>query len=372
MGDSNKKAKDSLTGISFEGAPSGVPSLPGRAEKRIIPVPVQTIDFLNPSLARKTKDWSWRELFGSQPQAGFKENEVNVRASSSVADYEQALARSTFTDYIVIRLKDRAKGTGVPLVFRFLVNPHTINVSRNSIDAQSMTRAGWQLGIWGDDAIDIRLEGVTAGQYFTLGLTNNFSEHTASYRNFMEFVSLFENNGYWFEGEDIDNSTLANDAVRRRIRFHSDVELKVGNFVWSGCFTDLEFTEDADKPFQISFSASFMAWKERFMEASPWRDSLHNNVYRGHAYEYSRNLKQAAQEKKEAEKKAADDAAALAKAKRENDAAAEEYALQQAIATGDTVTQKQIIQDRLNPPTFPRTYNVAPTGLGQIMGEGNP
>lgn len=359
-----KGSREDLTGIAFEGNPLGVSSLPGRADKRIVPVPVPTIDFLNPKVERDSGPWSWRNLF-STPKASYKATDTSVRDSSKVTDYFESFNKDTFTDYIVIRVKGRRYAAGSqgdkPLVFKFLINPNTISISRNMIDAQSMTRAGWQVGVWGDDAIDIRLEGVTAGQYFTLGLTNNWAEHSYSYRNFMEFVSLYENNGYWFEGEDIDNSTLANDATRRRIRYHSDIEMRVGNFVWSGCFTDLEFTEDADKPFQLSFSASFMAWKERFLEASPWNDSIHNNTYRGHSFEAQANALKKAKDKKDAEEAAAKKAAADAKIAQDN---------LESQRRGDPVWNQATIDAARNPSPAPAATSIGSASLAQIQSGG--
>jgi hypothetical protein len=373
-------SKEDLARLSLTGTPIGVASLPGRADKRIVPVPVPTIEFLNPDTGREYKssdgtmqakpDWSWRNLFGSPPPGNFKTQGTTIRQASAMSDYSTYQAKSTFTNYMDIRIADRREGPTVtkpePLVFRFLINPYAINVSRNTIDAQSMARAGWQVGFWGDDTVEIRLEGVTAGQYFTLGLTNNFNEHTASYRNFMEFVSLFENNGYWFEGEDIDNSTLANDALRRRIRFHSDVELRVGNFCWSGCFTDLEFTEDADKPYQISFSATFMAWKERFVDASPWRDSIHNDVYRGHAYEATRSLILAAAKERE-DKAKAEAAARKAEADAGANLAAAGITQADILALGKGPLSNQAAQAAmLQATTIPTTPNFGSASLANM------
>lgn len=266
--------KDAI-GMLWDGDAVGIGRLPSRSAMHILPVRVPTIDFVTPNVKKAQTAWSWRNLF-SPPATdpvtqGFSASSSSIRDSSTVADYliTRAAAASSFTDYITVRINGRNTGqTTTPVVYRFLINPHTISVNRNQVDAQSMTRAGWQVGCWGDDIIEIHLEGVTAGQYFTLGLTNNWSEYSYSYANFAQLLTLFENNGYWFEGEGMDTSALAGDVFRTRIRYHSDVELRVGNFIWRGCFTDMEVTEDAEKPYQLSFSLNFMAWKERFTTSS--------------------------------------------------------------------------------------------------------
>lgn len=353
--------KKDYSGIAWDGVGLGAGQLPIRPEKRIIPTPVPTIEFLNPRVTKEQTAFSWRNLF-SPPATdpvtkGYKAEGTSIRDSSSTGDYFLSRAADTFTDYITIRVNGRKQGEDkLPMTFRFLINPHTVNVSRNQIDSQSMTRAGWQLGFWGDDTVEIRLEGVTPGQYFTLGLTNYWGEHSLSYNNFLAFQTLFENNGYWFEGEDIDNSTLASDLIRRRIRFHSDVELRVGNFIWKGCFTDLEVTEDAEKPYQLSFSATFMAWKERFTESSPWRNSIRNDVYRGHAFEAVEAMLA-----RQAAKKAADEAAKAAEAKAKNDA---------ILNLGQGPLSQEAADKILNPPAVATTPT--PSGIGSLMSTGIP
>jgi hypothetical protein len=95
---------------------------------------------------------------------------------------------------------------------------------------------------------------------------------------------VYENNGYWFEGEELGEGPLAADFTRRRIKMHQDVELVCGNFIWSGMFDALTVSQSADNPFLSDFSISFIAWKERFRTTSPYLDSVHNNVQRGHTY----------------------------------------------------------------------------------------
>jgi hypothetical protein len=95
---------------------------------------------------------------------------------------------------------------------------------------------------------------------------------------------VFENNGYFFEGEAAGQGPLAADFTRRRIQMHQDVELIVGNFIWSGMFDSMTITDSADHPYNYSFSLVFTAWKERFRSGAPYNDTLHNDIQRGHSY----------------------------------------------------------------------------------------
>jgi hypothetical protein len=147
-----------------------------------------------------------------------------------------------------------------------------------------MTRGGWQFGVWGEDTFLVSMQGTSAGSYFSLGTTDEFSYYAVSYRNLMQLQEVFENNGYWFEGEEYNEGPLAADYLRRRIRMHQDVELWCGNFIWSGMFDSFTISQDATQPFMLTFSLSFFVWKERYRTTSPYQNSIANNIERGHSY----------------------------------------------------------------------------------------
>ncbi len=191
-----------------------------------------------------------------------------------------------YFDYFSIKLKDRGPASGTDLVFKFLINPNMVSVNRETVDAQTFARGGWQTGIWGDTT-DISISGVTPGQYYANGLEDGNLEATLSYRNLMELLAVYENNGYWYEAESQGNSYLPAASTRKQIKLHADVEFTFGNFIWKGMFQHMSVNDDATKPYLKAFDLSFTVWKERFRGSSPWRDSLHNNIYRGHAYELS-------------------------------------------------------------------------------------
>lgn len=69
------------------------------------------------------------------------------------------------------------------------------------------------------------------------------------YRNLTALELFFENNGYWFEGEQLFEGPLASGAAYRQIKMHQDVQLLCGEFIWDGMFDNLQISEDADSPF---------------------------------------------------------------------------------------------------------------------------
>jgi hypothetical protein len=149
-----------------------------------------------------------------------------------------------------------------------------------------MGRGGWLFGVWGEDFTRITMSGQTAGQYFEMGLTDEFNYFTKSYRNLQQLMMVFENNGYWFEGEEAGEGPLNSpDFTRRRIKMHQTVQLCVGNFIWSGMFDSLTVRQEATNPFSFNFDISFLAWKEEFRTGSPYTNPLDNHVERGHVYD---------------------------------------------------------------------------------------
>ena len=218
-----------------------------------------------------------------------------LKRTITQSDFEQSwvtLATETaakLTNYLYIRLKGRGVDTGTPLEFQFLINPDMISVNHQTVDAESLTRGGPQVGLWGETT-DISISGSTAGQYFADTLVDGFGEYSLSYRNFMMLQAVYENNGYWFEGEAAGSRVLAASHTLRQIQLQADVELGFGNFIWSGCFTDFSVDDTADTPYYNKFSLGFMVWKERYRASSPWRNSISNDSVGGHAYECKQAL----------------------------------------------------------------------------------
>lgn len=267
-------------GISANVSPT---TLPIRGEKRIISSPISPWDM------NTTFEQAW-EASGQVPpdKKGYKKPAARQQLVQT-GDFNTTGALSPYTDYVVVRLYHRGLGgngqsNGTPATYRFLINPSQVAVNRSTIDVQAFARSGWQIGVWGEDALSITLSGKTAGQYFAFGITDKYQPFTESYRNLEQLQAVFENNGYWFEGEQAGEGPLAAGFTRRLIKMHADVELTVGNFIWQGMFESLTITQSAETPFLMDFNLAFTAWKERYRPNSPYPDTIHNDVLRGHDY----------------------------------------------------------------------------------------
>ena len=232
--------KNAMTVVDLRNTP-----LPTRAEKRIVPF---TATFPNASADDAT-------LLG---------------------------VTKSYYDYIWVRIPGRGATSSASMYYRFLVNPERISVTKQMMDAQALTKGGWQIGVAGEDFTMINIEGRSPGRYFTYGLTDGLAEYSVSYRSLLNLEMLVENNGCFFEGEQINTGGLAPSSQRRRIKMHQDIELAAGEFVWSGMFESLAVTEDAENPFLASYSLSFVAWKERYRANTPYLNPIRNDVQRGH------------------------------------------------------------------------------------------
>lgn len=266
-------------------ANTSIKTLPIRGEKRILPIPVDP----NVLSAAFGADWSKGGLTSPQ-QAGYDPTTGRQQLVEAADFYIHAALTPYIGNYVTIRILNRGQdsnGNADPstnAVYRFLINPAQVQINRQTLDAQAFARSGWQFGVWGEDSVAITLTGKTAGQYWSFGLTDRYQEFSQSYRNVEQLQVVFENNGYWFEGEKPGEGPLAADWARRRIKMHQDVELTVGNFIWYGMFESLELSQNADEPWLMSFTLQFVAWKERFRSSSPYNNQIKNDVQRGNSY----------------------------------------------------------------------------------------
>jgi len=219
--------------------------------------------------------------------------------------------------YCSIVLQGRG-ARGGNLEYLFPINPASVTVNRQTLDATTMTRGGWQTGIWGESMITIGLSGKTGTQVvlnpndpfaYSMGQgaddtwgdqtrieglnsvnTDSGSEHSRSYRKLMELRKIFQNNGYFYEAED-SFGPLSSDGIRRRISHHGDVILTVGNFIWYGLFDSMDVSQSADSPFNADFDIQFTAWRETYRKSSGWGDSVASGVYRGHSLEAAARMR---------------------------------------------------------------------------------
>jgi len=150
---------------------SAVINLPIRGEKRLVPT---TVD------ATLTNVQVVAEDYATQVQQT-QDSDFFIYANSEAKRLQNAV------DFIKIRIPHRGVKSSSLLAdptqvveYRFLVNPATLTVNRQTVDSQSLTRGGWQFGVWGEDCFMVQMQGVSAGSYFSLGTTDEFCYYAVS------------------------------------------------------------------------------------------------------------------------------------------------------------------------------------------------
>src|SRR5580658_9483257 len=139
------------SGISANVSPT---QLPIRGEKRLIPAPVSPSDL----------NTAFENAYYASGQAppnvtGYAQGSTRTQLVEQ-ADFNVVAAMSPYVDYVTIRLYNRGLGgngqpDGNPAVYRFLINPSQVQISRTTLDGQAFARSGWQIGVWGEDSVQI-------------------------------------------------------------------------------------------------------------------------------------------------------------------------------------------------------------------------
>lgn len=137
-----------------------------------------------------------------------------------------------------------------------LVNPSEFQRSYEpSVDAPK-TRSGHVVHSWLEKPASISCKGVTAAQFAidasgTGGLSQSHRIHSVSYRNLLSLISLYRNNGQLFTGQSAEQSQSGVPTIQMSVFVYYD------GHVYLGSFDDLQVTDSADKPFNMSYSWKF-------------------------------------------------------------------------------------------------------------------
>lgn len=174
-----------------------------------------------------------------------------------------------FQEYQIIRSTEKTAGSGdpvlsarsapLPMIFSLnipnappaltlFVNPSTWSINHARSVTEGLTRAGWLIEHHGENLDTIQAEGTTAGFYTsTTGLTRLSRKDSAAYRNLIDLVSMYKNNGVVFDSIDT-----------RRIVTIGDVEIYYDGVVYVGSFDSFSITEDSRAPFLLRYNFTFI------------------------------------------------------------------------------------------------------------------
>lgn len=171
----------------------------------------------------------------------------NIRADSSRRDVVDRQIKELNRQLQSIR-------STPPLIM--MVNPSefTRNFEHN-IDSVKVRR-GHQTHMWLEKPITISCKGQTAAQYvvnssLSGGLTSVNRTSSISYRNFLSLITLYRNNGHVYAGSA---SGVGNDGL---MLIPLSVYIYYDGHIYVGSFDDFSVTDDATKPYNMSYSFKF-------------------------------------------------------------------------------------------------------------------
>lgn len=163
------------------------------------------------------------------------------------------------------------------------INPRSLSITKaKAINTNNYTRAGYVPQYWGEELDVISVQGTTAAFISDQhGLTRQEANNTSAYRNFMNLLLLYKNNGATFQKNTTRASeasqTLANikssykkreaqqridsqitSTQRRVIDKRCLIELKYSDLLCYGNFESFTYSETAEKPFNFDYSFEFV------------------------------------------------------------------------------------------------------------------
>lgn len=154
-----------------------------------------------------------------------------------------------------------------PLIL--LVNPQEFRRSHdNIVDYGNKTRTGNVVHTHLEQPIKITASGVTASQYAVYadmsgGLTNYSRIHSLSYRNLMSLLMIYKNNGMLYDTASPSTDPDTGEPSQLGIASDSSIILPGAIFiyydehVYIGSFDSFSITDDAAKPYNLSYSFTF-------------------------------------------------------------------------------------------------------------------
>ena len=136
------------------------------------------------------------------------------------------------------------------------INPKTWTRSTTKKNTNTFTRGGYKSERWGEELEQIDASG-EIGAFYTqqTGLTRINRSQTPSYRNFLQLIQMFKNNGCYYSNT-YDGANLGATKSARIVNV-GYIEVLYGHEYFRGTFDSLSVKESADSPFSLSYSFTF-------------------------------------------------------------------------------------------------------------------
>jgi len=139
-----------------------------------------------------------------------------------------------------------------------LINPQEFSRSYEHTIDTPKARRGHIVHMWLEKPMSISCKGQSAAQYAmaadnTGGITHQRRIYSLSYENIMSLVMLYRNNGYVYTSAT-GNSDQSNSGIPV---LAAGIYIYYDGHIYIGSFDDFSITDDAEKPFNLSYDFKF-------------------------------------------------------------------------------------------------------------------
>jgi hypothetical protein len=186
---------------------------------------------------------------------------VQPTGASIDLPYITAVTRAVDFKLFTVSIYNQASDTD-SVSMTLLINPSDLTIGQTFISSDALTRSGWVSTLWGRSQQTFTTNLSTAAFYvYGIGLSSYYRKSSLSFKNFISFIGLFKNNGYYFfsgHQNGIDNTDIFNSDPGRVINVLDQIKISYDNTDYLGSFSNLTVDETTEMPFRFSFNFEFI------------------------------------------------------------------------------------------------------------------
>jgi len=189
---------------------------------------------------------NWLQSSQAYPGSGNTVNDV-LRQLNQMIIYDPSVMSLTSGATAIgdiLEAAKRAVTSKRPYFFRFFINPSTVAFSLRKTSKPILEKKGWDIVHFDgtpNEMIPLKFGGNTGSIVPPIALWNKGIRETKFSVNYQRFQQLFE---------------LARTAS-------NDLKLFYDGKLYEGAFSDFSFDENANEPFSIRYSFTFMTYPDR-------------------------------------------------------------------------------------------------------------
>ena len=146
--------------------------------------------------------------------------------------------------FVMTNVKHYFRQLKIPMLL-LTVNPGTFDMSFSKIINRGITRGGYFEEHWGDSLDTISASGSSAAFILPeVGLSVKFRRETESYRNFMDLIDVYRDNGMIYDDDGVVQTV-------GKLRLFFDLG------IYAGHFESFTHNEEAERPYRFEYNFVF-------------------------------------------------------------------------------------------------------------------